>query len=215
MDFLEQPLETFTEATIQQALNEEAELTASIGNVDREIEKTQARLVEIKARFDESSRLTRSIGLTRQERAEKLAAGQDHSEVSEQITSLQAQLQSIQVDQEILEDEQNGLARVLEKLQKNRIGLVASLDSAQQDTKAIRFCVAANEYNNKAEKMGQLVDTVWELYNGLPDKYSQLKSSKLPRPKDVWYSSIFTYIPILRMDWSDKDVKHAFVSRFR
>ena len=89
------------------------------------------------------------------------------------------------------------------------------MDSAQQDTKAIRFCVAANEYNSKAEKMGNLVDTVWELYNGLPDKYSQLKKSKLPRPRNVWYHSIFTYIPVLRMDWSDKDVKRAFVSRFR
>lgn len=215
MDFLEQPLETFSESTIQQALSEEAELTASIGNVDREIEKTQARLVEIKARFDEMARLTRTIGLTRQERAEKLAAGQDHADVTGQITSLQVQLQDIQADQEILEDEQSGLLNVLEKLQKKRIGLVASVDSAQQDTKAIRFCAAANEYNSKAEKMGQLVDTVWKLYNDLPDKYSQLKNSKLPRPKDVWYHSIFTYIPILRMDWSDKEVKHAFVSRFR
>lgn len=213
MSFLEMPLESFTDETLDEALSKESGLSMSLEAVDREIEKTQSRLLVIRQDFETLARLARAIGTARQERAEALASGMDHSEISERIMNLQNELQEKQINRELLEDEECGLKNVLENLQRRRMGLVSSLDSAQQDTRGIRFCVLCNAYNAKAEGISNLIEELWAAYNDLPEMYRQVERTKLPRPKDVWYNSIFTKIPVLRMNWDDKNLKKNFYSR--
>jgi len=201
MNLLDLSLNDFDDTLLAQSLNIESGLTAELRNTNIEIETVQGRISEIDARYNKIQSLKTDIGSARQDRAAVLAVGQEHIEISQRISALQAELQTLQETGELLEDEKHGLTNVLKSLQSKKKGLTQSLEDAEQETSLIRYCITANEYNKKAEDLAGIVKSIWDQYTNLPDKYRSLRDSNLPHPKDTWWHSCFSRIPILRMNW--------------
>jgi len=201
MNILEIPLEDFTQDMIEEAIDRESKLMMRIEGFDVEIEALQDRLLTNKGKHDEINGLKREIGLLRQDRADLAGKGQDLAVVSELIADKQQNLQESEAQLEILEDEKTGIMNAVEELRTKRHGTVGSLAHEQDKTRIIKYCVAANEYNQHAEAMAKTVEVLWEHKASLPSPYDTQAGGPLPHPLHVWCDTALWRIPVLRKDW--------------
>jgi len=220
MNVLEKPLEKATPELIEEVVAIEEQCRADLKNLEAEADGIRAKLIETVESIAQIQSLEREVAVLRQERQERLAADEEHQDVTGKIKAAQSKLQDIQDDFELLQDTKAGLERRLEGVESEIARKRLELAEAMDQIPLVHYMAAANAYNKAAKVLASTTEAFWTTYRAIPERVllkqnfmgsdSTLRYS-IPCPhEDVgWLRSALALVPILRMgrEWRGDDGK--------